>query len=285
MNSVAHQDLFVFDLDGTLVHSLGSGERGIPHTLKDIVHEISKRASIAVATGRRYRSSLPEIQNLPTMPYSVHNNGLVIKDQRGKTVFRRELPAVTARSICEVLENELVDYFLVTDGHDEGVDYVFISEVLARSESCQKVLERTQGHNRIIKNLSAIETFNEVPFVEVASLGQSSMLLKQREKIAAKLPPSYRSIVVRNIGFADWGALEIFPTDISKWSGVEFVKQKLKSMRIIAVGDDENDIEMIKYADIGVVMSHAESHVRAVGSIEAKGFEGLTLFLKEFYSS
>ncbi|MDB5036573.1 MAG: hydrolase-like protein superfamily type 3 [Bacteriovoracaceae bacterium] len=277
-------DLFAFDLDGTLVHGLPSGERGIPPALLKVVHKLADRAAIVVATGRRYRSAYPDILTLPKMPYSILHNGLVIKDQKGKTIFRRELSTKNALVISKILEKKNVDFFFSTDAHEKKIDFIFLKNSLENSASLQTVYERTKGVNRVFKTLDDLIHFKAAPLVEITSVAPHKELLKIQKSISRLLPRPYRVLVVKNIGFSKYGALEIFPKTCSKWTGIEFVRKRLGARRVIAVGDDENDMEMIKSAHIGLVMSHAQPHVKAVSQKHIKGHEGLRTYLKEFYS-
>lgn len=276
-------DLFAFDLDGTLVHPLSTSSRGVPQVLLDEVYKIAERAHIVVATGRRFRTSLPDLEVLPDMPYSVHHNGLVIKDQEGQTVLRHAMDLEMALQLGRLLNEARSEFFFAVDGHDENLDFIFLRDSLDRSEACRSVFQRTQGKNLVINNLEELSDALVVPLIEIAMVDKYESLLRSQKTLADLLPPPYRALVVKNIGYADFGALEIFPNTHSKWTGIEFVREKLGARRVIAVGDDENDVEMLRFSDFGVAMNHAEAHVRAVAREEVSGYEGLAKFLREFY--
>jgi HAD superfamily hydrolase (TIGR01484 family) len=276
-------DLFAFDLDGTLVHTLSPGVRGIPPELLSVVHELSQRAHVVIATGRRYRSALDDIRKLPRMPYAISNNGLVIRDDRHQVVLRQQLSDDEALSISKILKNELIDYFFVGDGFDHKIDYLFSKDRLQLSDPLRRVLERVGEHCEVLEEDEALKHFSHVPLLEVAALQRYEELLRVQKILMKQLPAHFKVIVVKNIGYEGLSALEIFKSEHSKWSGVQWVAEKLKATRIITAGDDENDLEMLRSADVGIVMSHAEEHIRSVGSAEVEGPLGLTKFLREFY--
>ena len=76
-----------------------------------------------------------------------------------------------------------------------------------------------------------------------------------------------------------WGTLEITnshpsnielnPLGISKASGVEAVCQLLgiRMSEVIAMGDSENDITMIREAGLGVAMGNAQDEVKRIADI------------------
>ncbi len=68
---------------------------------------------------------------------------------------------------------------------------------------------------------------------------------------------------------------EIAPAEISKWSGVLHVAESLgiSAEEICAVGDDVNDIPMIRGAGLGVAMGNAAESVKAAADRVAPGHD------------
>lgn len=277
-------DLFAFDLDGTLVHSDSFGERIISPDLIETLFELSKKAHVVAATGRRYRAAVPDLKKLPPMPYSIVHNGLVIKDASAKTIYAKDLKSETAFQIGELLEEEGFDPFFVSDGHTHEVDYTFTADSYERSIHVKKISLRPSQSSRVLKNLAEVFSL-EFPILEVATLGTYEDLDQLRKKLDPQLPGGVKSVLVRNIGTSGIAALEIFDRDSSKWSAVEKVKEMLGATRVIAVGDDGNDFEMLKFADMGVVMSHADDFLKEVSKKEVHGSQGLHDFLREYLDS
>jgi Cof subfamily protein (haloacid dehalogenase superfamily) len=60
--------------------------------------------------------------------------------------------------------------------------------------------------------------------------------------------------------------LEIMPKEASKTSAIEFLLKKynLDRTRIIAIGDNYNDIDMIEYAGLGIAMGNAPDCVKEI---------------------
>jgi hydroxymethylpyrimidine pyrophosphatase-like HAD family hydrolase len=59
--------------------------------------------------------------------------------------------------------------------------------------------------------------------------------------------------------------LEVAPVGVTKWSGVLHLAEKwgIAEDEICAVGDDRNDIPMIRGAGLGVAMGNAQPEVKA----------------------
>lgn len=284
MQAKKFSDLFAFDLDGTLVHPTASGVRTISAELIELIFEVAKRAHIVVATGRRYNAAEPDFSLLPPMPFTVIHNGLVIKDSNAKTVESREMARETAVEIAEILQSESFDPFFVSDSHAHGIDYSYLEEGLARSATIQRIAARPFQKGHILKSLNDLKSV-KFPILEVATLGQFEDLELLKQKIESRLPKSVRPVLVRNIGTSGIAAMEIFDRESSKWSAVQKVKVKLDASKVIAVGDDGNDYEMLKFSDIGVAMSHADDYLKAVAKRQVNGSTGLCEFLKEYLDS
>lgn len=273
--------LFAFDLDGTLVHRRPDGARYIPKPLLKTVHALSKKFELVVATGRRYRAALEALSDLPEMNFSIVHNGLLIKDKKHQTVFSNYLDSSTVHEITKVLKKVSLDYFYVLDGYEANIDFAFYKETTLVDSPAQLYFNRVQEQVHLIQN-SDLSTFSSIPVLEIAAIAPYQDLETKREEIARYLPATHRVMIVKNIGDPRWAAMEILPKKTSKWSGVEFVKEKLQIEKVVAIGDDENDMEMIKEADIGVAMSHASPKLIELSNLQVTGADGLNHYLGEF---
>lgn len=74
---------------------------------------------------------------------------------------------------------------------------------------------------------------------------------------------------------SDINILDITKKGINKKIGLEFVCNYLdvKKEEVIAIGDNENDIEMIKYASVGIAMGNAIDEVKSVCDYMTDTFE------------
>ena len=79
--------------------------------------------------------------------------------------------------------------------------------------------------------------------------------------------------------------LEIFDPAVNKWYGLQIVaKQRdIKTEEIIAVGDDLNDLHMLRAAGLGVAMGngHPDAKAAAKRVIGSNADDGLAVFLEE----
>lgn len=282
MQAKKYTDLYAFDLDGTLVHRNSAGEKCIPPYLLETLADLSKSFHLTIATGRRYRAMLSDLSRLPAMPFVIAHNGLVIRDSDGRLVQRKTLELDLAFEVARLIHAHREDYFFVLDGYQDNPDYAFTRHALQAYRSIQLVYERGPEHCLVLDSLEDLRKFRQLPLLEVAILGHPGALIELKERLSPVFPKEIRSFVVRNIGSNGIGAFEVFHRTHSKWTGVSWVKVKLGADRVIAVGDDENDIEMLRYADVGVAMGHADREILEAARYRAEGPEGLNKWLQEF---
>src|SRR5206468_7743365 len=78
---------------------------------------------------------------------------------------------------------------------------------------------------------------------------------------------------------------EVFDPAVNKWEGILHVarRHQIDPSQIIAIGDDLNDVPMIKSAGLGVAMGNGHPEVKAIAKrvIGSNEEEGLAAFLEE----
>ncbi|PIR23086.1 MAG: hypothetical protein COV44_05015 [Deltaproteobacteria bacterium CG11_big_fil_rev_8_21_14_0_20_45_16] len=279
---MAARELFVFDLDGTLVHDGERGRREIPNELMRTLECLSLKADIVIATGRRYRTAKPIIESLPKMPFKILNNGIIIRNSNHEVVFKKNFDSKLAFEICKQIDGWGYLPVLVMDGDRDEMDFVIWSQKpgFSRLSIAEVVLKKAKKSAMMIHSLASLSASLHPHIIEVASIGVYEDLLELRKRLNTILPPDLRAIVVKNCGYESLSVLEIFDKKCSKWSGVEYVRSLMEPSRVIAIGDDENDYEMLKSADVSVVMDHALEHIRVLGHEVVSGPQGLVEYLR-----
>ena len=87
----------------------------------------------------------------------------------------------------------------------------------------------------------------------------------------------------------DVEVLEVFDPAVNKWQGILKVAQKhgILPQQIVAIGDDVNDLPMIRNAGLGVAMGNARPEVRTAAKriIGSNHEDGLAEFLEVLVDS
>ena len=98
-------------------------------------------------------------------------------------------------------------------------------------------------------------------------------------------------IVCQNLIVPAYGVevLEIFDPAVNKWEGIMHVARRhgVEASQIVAIGDDVNDLPMIRNAGLGVAMGNARPEVLAAAKrvIGSNQDEGLAEFLDELVAT
>lgn len=125
-------------------------------------------------------------------------------------------------------------------------------------------------------NISHIPNFIKAVVIE----NNTERLLRIRDKINQNIP------AIKAVQ-SNWNCIDIISSDVSKGNAVlEYAKMLgIKPDEIIAFGDSENDISMIKAAGLGVAVKNAADYVKAAADkiVDTNDNCGVAKFLKELY--
>jgi hydroxymethylpyrimidine pyrophosphatase-like HAD family hydrolase len=79
--------------------------------------------------------------------------------------------------------------------------------------------------------------------------------------------------------------LEVFDPAVSKWEGISFVihRHQIEAQQVIAVGDDMNDLQMIRHSGLGVAMGNARPALKPAADlvIGSSSEDGLAVFIED----
>ncbi len=256
-------DLLVCDLDGTLV---GKAEPLDP-ALVDAFHEARERGLlISLATGRmppgaeRFRDELGI-----TAPCIFYNGALVRDHVGGRDLFSLTLPRGLLGRAYDVFTNAPIHPLFYRDDRLYCLEETF------------PVLEYAEEQHIRVEPIPDPEDFLRLGgFVKSLFIGHPATLPLVRGELEPVARPDARLVMTRK----DY--LEMIPAPASKGVALRHLCEHLgvPLSRVIAVGDQENDLEMIEAAGLGVAMPDAPERVRAAaGRIAPSPREGGLLAL------
>lgn len=242
--------LFV-DLDATLLcddKSISEKNR------KAIQRMLAEGHYIALATGRPVESGRAVARELGlTMPgcYMIAFNGAVLYDcAADRVLLKRSLPIDVVQELFErakkagIYAQTYTNTDIVTSKHTKELDYY---------------KERAKLSYKLSENV--LDLLDEEPQkVLLIALERKERLIKfQRENLKWEQGKC-------NSFFSCAEYLEYCPVNTSKGSGITYLTQILgMSMdATVAVGDEENDISMVRAAHIGVAMKNGIQEIKNV---------------------
>ena len=251
--------LIATDLDGTFVDDR---KQLIAENVQAFKECAEQEIQIVPTTGRTIVGIPEEIRNLPGVRYVITSNGATIADlQSGEIISSCLMNAETVLRIMELARDSEDD--IMYDAYVDGVGYTkqeFWDNLLhyvpnpAVLDLVRKTRKPVPDSIEHIRSLGAdIEKINLFFVTEDARVRMRSVLADISEVIVSSSLPNNLEI---NAAGADKG-------------GALFRLAKLLGIRqeeIMAFGDGENDISMLRMAGFGVAMENAEEHVKAVAN-------------------
>lgn len=242
------------DLDGTL---LNSRKELTEYTRKVLEQAIEQGIVVLAATGRPLSGLVKEIREFPGMRYAVTSNGARIMDiEQGKVLAEYLLPKESAKKTLDVFSkyDTLQEIYFDGQGYAEKqklehieryhrdanmwhyalTTRIPVDDVQAALEERQQDLDKTQAlFADTEERAKAWEELEQIPEIElVGSLGYN---------------------------------IEINAAGVNKGRGLVELGELLGIRReeIMAIGDGDNDITMLREVGLGVAMENADASVKA----------------------
>ena len=268
--------LVVLDVDGTVTDSR---HRVTEAACSAVERMRAAGVRVMLATGRRYRDALPIAQRLEiSEPLVTASGGLVKQPSDHSTLHRAQFPpGVLAEVLAEIVAagNEPVVY---TDSFAEGYDFHCRQLPDATSDEAAtgftEYLVRNRHVARVVPRLHAQPPADAFAGFAMGSEGAMKTL---EEKLGRRFPGQLSLHTIRSPRYSDW-LCEIAPADVTKWSGVNPLARAwgIRPDEICAVGDDVNDLPMVREAGLGIAMGNGRPELhrvadRVVGTHEAGG--------------
>jgi hypothetical protein len=237
-------DLVVTDLDGTL---WGAGERIHDRTLAAL-HELEQRAvPLLVATGRRPRSAATALARNDLSPPAVLLDGAIGRELPAGRVFHEtRFESEDAQAVLAAFVAEGLSPCVYVDR--PGADVV-----VGRRPSTSPAHLEFIGRFLAQGDLDRVVASERVYAFGIAG-GDPQLLARVVRGIGERAGGT----VTRDV-LLGGGTLMVRPRGTSKWHGVLAfcADQGLDPRRVLAVGDGENDLELLGGASIACVVSDA----------------------------
>jgi 5-amino-6-(5-phospho-D-ribitylamino)uracil phosphatase len=246
-----NEHLIVLDLDGTLL----TDEKTISPFTKEILFKAKQAGhQVMIATGRPYRASELYYRELGLTTPMVNFNGALIHHPRNLLWEAIHTP-VDLRVVHDVVES--VHKYEYQNLIAEVKDDVYIHR---EDEEMLKVFH-VGSPNVLMGDLK--ENLLEDP---------TSLLIQANDVNVPIIRQHLQDVHAELIEHRRWGApfpiIEIVRKGLSKAVGIAYISKKMgiPQNRIIAFGDEDNDLEMIDYAGVGVAMNNGIDQLKNIAN-------------------
>ncbi|ETX09164.1 Cof-type HAD-IIB family hydrolase [Candidatus Entotheonella palauensis] len=250
--------LLALDVDGTVLDPEGQIRPAVQRAVAAVQ---ARGLQVMLCTGRRFRTALPVAQSLGlTHPLIVHNGALVKAPDSGQTLYHCYLSPDVYQTGLGLLR-QVSSPMLYIDAFHDGIDIITANSDRAHPFQ-QAYLQDAQKHCQMVADIS------DPPLqgvIMMSIMAEESRLQAFRSDVQATLGNQAHVNVLANKSYQG-SILEILHPSVSKWQALhQFASQQgIAASQIIAIGDDANDLEMIRHAGLGIAMGNAVDAVKAV---------------------
>jgi Cof subfamily protein (haloacid dehalogenase superfamily) len=245
--------LLVLDVDGTIAGFSNEVRQPIIEALQAVG---DRGISVAIATGRMYRSALRFHAAVGSQVPLIAYNGAWIQDPKTDEVHQ-QLHVSSEDALV------LLDYFEQPElrsrigVHFYSQDQLYVREIVTQTES---YAQRSGVEPIAVGDLRQILDY---PLTKVLAMGTDPQLMLQINQTLQERYARDRLYLTQSTALF----FEATHPDVNKGAAVRFLAEELLGLeaeQVMAIGDNFNDVEMLTYAGVGVAMGNAPEPVCAI---------------------
>ena len=251
--------LIALDIDGTLLDSSWT----LPEANRVAIAEATRRGiEVALVTGRRYDFAMTIAVQIGAPLTMIVSNGAIIRTQDGETRLRHLLSRDTAARVLEITrpwrnsaavifdrprENQVILEIVATDDPIRSAYYARNKEFIGQAVPLESCL--TEDPLQVMLS-GKVDSMREVEGVLRAAEAAEGF------KVASTV---YES--------RDFSMIDVIHPQCSKgaalaeWATLRGLNRK----EVMAIGDNHNDLEMLSFAGVPVVMGNCVPELRNFG--------------------
>lgn len=228
-----------FDVDGTL---LSHRTKQVPPDAKQILKELQENGiKIFISTGRHPAELSRLSVNVVDFDGYITLNGQLCLDKKRQVIFGKPFDKDTVSKLVSIFERKEIPLILV----EEQRNYInFVNDTVCRIQ---------ESISTPVPDISAYHG---------ANIYQATTFLRRDEEA------EWRGYLPKECKFARWcdNGVDIISAKGGKVEGIKCFCNLygIEQNEIMAFGDAENDIEMLKYAYIGIAMGNAQDRVKKI---------------------
>ncbi len=276
----------VLDIDGTTLNSNGK----ISKLTKETITRLNeKKIPVCICTGRNIRNTLPIIKMLNIKTPFICMDGMIMYDPiENKSIFECVLPQKEMLDILDILKEENL-YIEIVDKYNyikyiknDNLKKYNLSAVQSFKFNSIGIIKNFIWGIKYIKNLDTIYNSNEKIY-QILAGGDIEDLRLAEEKI--------KSLNIPNLEIRNdlWGNYVYYAAKgIGKSNGVRLLcnHYKIDISEVVAIGDEMNDLDMIKAVGMGVAMGNGVDSVKKAADYitETNDNDGVAKALIKFFN-
>jgi len=267
--------LIVSDMDGTLLNEEMDISQANISAIKRAQHQ---GIHFAIATGRDFPLAFPLLEENGIKCPLIAQNGAQYFDENGKNMYNRGLEKSTVRSLLSVFskytdihEELMTNKGIFSDSKVQRLEMVAamlydMSPDTTYEEATEKAAEHVDR-----MDITFVDDYQEIVDDDSAIILKVSVHSKQGRDVLDPLKDELYRVVPRlAITASSKRNLEINHEGAQKGIAVSQLAKQLgiKADEVMTLGDNINDISMLKWAKYSVAMANAEPEVKDIAKFK-----------------
>ncbi len=245
--------LVAVDLDGTLLNSRGE----VPPANREALAEAARRGvQIVVVTGRRARSAGRLVRQIPCPVTLIASNGAWIQSKEGEVLHRWFLAAPVAREVLDAGRDYRGYAVAIFDRPGRG-QVVMEENALPEGPVGWYLRDDPECLSQVPDLVAAIAS-DPVQLMFGGPLTRLEPLevLLRCSPVGLRIHLTWTKYPARNIAL-----LDVMEEGCSKGAALERWANecRIRQEEVMAIGDNFNDLEMLQFAGLSVVMGNGST--------------------------
>lgn len=257
--------ILALDVDGTLLDADGHLR---PRTADAVARAARAGIRPVLCTGRRYRRARAITEQLGLDAPIVCNSGAIVKDPSDhRTLWRADFDAGLAAEVRALFHAFDQPAVVFTDRTPAEADFRVSTFPTGRA-MFDDYVAKNRDHAEVDPAWAVAIEGDHEPWFHVCAVGSYEEMSVFEQSAIERIGGRIQTFVLRTSRYL--GTMcEVLRVDASKWSALLHLAELwgIGPEEICAVGDDANDIPMIRHAGLGVAMGHAHADVRDVADL------------------
>lgn len=245
--------LIALDLDGTF---LSNGMDVSQRNINAVKQAVSKGIHVVICTGRAFGEIPKSVRNIKEIEYFITSNGASVTNRYEKIVYSNPMP----REISDIAIEKISRSECMLDLYIDNKAYMQESQSLC----LEKYGLTDKFYNMLINSRIKVEDIKKFYREQKSNVEKINLFfadISYREKIIRRLSTLSPA---PNMTYSLKNNLEITSSTCNKGSGLESLCRILNVDRseVMAVGDSNNDLSMLKFAGYSFAMDNAPDYIK-----------------------
>jgi Cof subfamily protein (haloacid dehalogenase superfamily) len=254
-----HIRLLAIDIDGTLLDPQFQISEA---NLTALRQAHAAGVEVILVTGRRHTFAMPIAEILGFDMWLISSNGALTKSTKGELFHRDLLPAATARKLLARMHDFRHQAVLTFDKETKG------ALVVERTDDLHANIARWMEKNAAyIERVVPLEDALVADPIQAMFCGTIAQMRRAQERLATAGMADEITVLKTEYEARDLTIVDVLNCGCSKGHALERWARRrgFPRERVMAIGDNYNDIEMLEFAGFPVIMGNACAELKQAG--------------------